>query len=184
MSIMSRLFSSRPVAPDPMNEVARAVLARRPETGRIALVKLVHLVQVIRYGRTAQRAFPDWFRATSMGPYNEDLSRAARSLIWQMHNGSRWTTLTPSLDADTIAAVDEVCAAFRDASDADIGATTSQPGSAWHALWEPDPYASKPISDPDRWKQRRRRPEEGPIIGFAEMIDEFRTLTQPAANAA
>jgi hypothetical protein len=182
MGILARLLSSTPPRRDLMGEVARAVLARRPRTSRITLVKLVHLVQVVRYGRTGQRAFPEWFEATAMGPYNADLSRTARSLIWEMEHGSRWTTLTPSLGAETIAAVDEVCRAFRDASDADVNAAVSRPGGAWHQLWRPDPFMELPISDPLRWKRRRRRADEGPTIGFDEMADEYRLFAQTGSE--
>jgi len=186
MNLITAIFGPAPTTAtttDTSADVIRAVIDRMPGIERLSLVRMVYLVQVVHLGRHGQRLLPHWFKATALGVYDEDLSRECRYRI-SRRSYDRTHAAPYGLSPLAEAVVDEVCEAFRSASPGQLGATTQRPGGAWSKLWEPDPCSSLPISDPRRFRARRKPVDQGPGIDIEHMMLDYDLLIQPESLAA
>lgn len=161
---------------DTVRDVIRGILIRLPSIDRISLVKATYLVQVVHLGRHGQRLIPDWFKATTMGVYDKDISQDCRYLIGRRKYDRKYG-IEPSLSPQAIAIIDEVCSFFAGSSCGSFLRATQIKGGAWHTLWEPDPADRMSISDPRRFTAHRRPTDRGPVIGIEHMLLDYRLLT-------
>jgi hypothetical protein len=161
---------------DTVRDVIRGILVRLPSIDRISLVKATYLVQVVHLGRHGQRLIPDWFKATTMGVYDKDVSQDCRYLI-NRRKYDRKYGIEPSLSPQAAAIIDEVCSFFAGSSCGAFVSATQIRGGAWQTLWQPDPADLMPISDPRRFKAYRRPTDQGPVIGIEHMLLDYRILT-------
>lgn len=193
MNILSFLFGPDPYKPattvvvpthvDGATDVIRAILALMPEVGRMSLLKLTYLVQVVHVGRHGSRLFPETFKATAMGPYDRHLSQACRLAISRRESGRAYRS-APSLSPRATSVVNHVCDLFHGARDGVVTAATSMEGGAWWQLWRPSAETTMSISNPRRHTVHRTPSDQGPVIGFAQMVDDYRILTHSTKAAA
>lgn len=176
--------TTKPV--DTVRDVIRGILVRLPSIDRISLVKATYLMQVVHLGRHGQRLIPDWFKATTMGVYDKDVSQDCRYLIGRRRY-DRKHGIEPSLSPQAAEIIDEVCSFFAGSGGGAFVRATQIRGGAWHTLWEPDPASLMSISDPRRFTAYRRPADQGPVIGIEHMLLDYRLLTaadEPAPAVA
>jgi hypothetical protein len=199
MSVLSTILGrmSREAAPaskppertkrvDTVRDVIRGILIRLPAIDRISLMKATYLVQVIHLGRHGQRLVPDWFKATTLGVYDRQISQDCRYLIGRRKYDRKYG-IEPSLSPQATAIIDEVCSFFTGSCGGAFVRATQIEGGAWHTLWEPDPANTMSISDPRRHRAHRRPTDQGPVIGIEHMLLDYRLLTgahEPAPAVA
>lgn len=199
MSVLSTILGrmSRETAPaskppertkpvDTTRDVIRGILIHLPSIDRISLVKATYLVQVVHLGRHGRRLMPDWFKATTLGVYDKDISQDCRYLIGRRKYDRKYG-IEPSLSPQATAIIAEVCTFFAGAPWGSFVRATQLVGGAWHTLWEPDPASLMSISDPRRFTAYRRPTDQGPVIGIEHMLVDYRLLTgatEPAPAVA
>ena len=190
--ILARLGRTEPVNPDASPKpvdwtliahvIVQAIVDRLPGVTSLDVVKAAYIVQILHVGRHGQRAMPDWFKATLMGPYDDHVHAIAKRAVKRRDRGAK-PEVVGLPETATLAIVDEVCRTFRESSGAAFTHLTSLPGGAWERLWKPDPALSMPISDPRRIRSRLNA-YDGAIIDHASMIDDYRLMTRPLPKAA
>lgn len=186
MSILTKLFGpAKAPAPtvDTDTDVVRAIILRCPGLEKLTLVKMLYLVQVLHLGRYGERLFPDWFQATTIGPYNADLAYICRYRL----NRARYDAAhmpEPCLSPRVRELVEGICDELGGGPAARLQTLTSLEGGAWHRLWRPDPRLLLPISDP-RSRIRHRRPTDtGPVIDIEHMMFDYAVMTDGGEQKA
>lgn len=186
MGLLTMLFGpAKPAAPtiDTDADVARAIILRCPGLHKLTLVKMLYVVQVVHLGRHGERLLPNWFKATTIGPYDADLAQVCRYRLNRARYDARHLP-APRLSPRVRELVDGICDELGAEPGARLQTLTSLEGGAWHRLWKPDPRLLLPISDPRSRIRHRISTDTGPVIDIEHMLLDYAVMTDGAETKA